>query len=382
MFDFKEQIKKDKEFIDEVWEKLDKKMSVVAVRSREKCPYTSKDGVHVNHRSGDITWWTNGFWGGLMWLMYVGTKNDVYKISAERNEELLDEALAQYFKLHHDVGFMWHITAGVNYAVTGNEKSRIRNMFAASTLASRYNANGKFIKAWNEEPAVTIIDCMMNIPLLYWASRETEDPRFKQIAMNHADTTIKNHIRDDGSVKHICEYDSETGECTGHRAGQGYGLDSSWSRGQSWALHGFALSYIHTGKKEYLDIAKKVAHYFISCVCEDYAPKADFRAPDEPLIYDTSASAIAAAGLLEIAKNVSPLEGQIYYNAAMNLIKVLDERFANYTLDDDSVLGMASERWTDKEEAFGKGAHVPLIWGDYYYVEAIYKLKGFELLFE
>lgn len=382
MFDFKKAAETDRAFIDSTWEKLDKKLSVIAERSRDKIPYTTIGGVHTDHAEKNISWWTNGFWGGLMWLMYCGTKNDTYKISAERNEELLDGALEKFFGLHHDVGFMYHLTAGVNYRLTGNEKSKVRAMYAASVLASRFNSVGKFIRAWNVDPCVTIIDCMMNIPLLYWASREVGDPRFKMIAMDHADTTMENHIRPDGSVKHICVYDPETGEYLENLAGQGYSVDSSWSRGQAWAIHGFVLSYIHTGKQEYLDVAKKVAHYFISCVCDDYAPKADFRSPCEPLLYDTTASACAACGLIEIAKNVPKHEGQIYYNAAIKLLKVLDEKFANYDLDEDSVLQMGSERWTDKPEAIGRGAHVPLIWGDYYYVEAIYKLKGFELLFE
>lgn len=382
MFDFKKATQNDKDFIDSTWEKLDRKLSVVALRSRDKVPYTTKDGVHIMHDGEGITWWTNGFWGGLMWLMYVGTQNEEYKLSAEKNEELLDDALKKFYGLHHDVGFMWHITSGVNYRLTGNEKSKIRSMYAASLLAARFNAVGKFIRAWNSDPSVTIIDSMMNIPLLYWASRETGDPRFKHIAMQHADTTIQNHIRPDGSVKHICVYDAESGDYQKHLAGQGYDLDSSWSRGQAWALHGFILSYIHTGKQEYLDTAKRVAHYFIASVCDDYLPKADFRAPEEPVLYDSTASACAACGLLEIARNVPDYEGQIYYNAAIKLLKALDENFCNYELDEDSVVGFGTERWTNLPEAIGKTANIPIIYGDYYFAEAIYKLKGFNLIFE
>ena len=382
MFDFKEAVMTDWEFINNTWEKLDKKLSIVAQRSRNKIPYTSVDGVHKEHEGEGISWWTNGFWGGLMWLMYVGTKNDTYKLTAERNEEFLDEALKSFYSLHHDVGFMWHLTSGVNYRVTGNEKSKLRSMYAASILASRYNAKGEFIRAWNSDVCVTIIDSMMNIPLLYWASRETGDPRFKHIAMSHADTTIKNHIRPDGSVKHIAVYDAETGEYLEHLAGQGFSKESSWSRGQAWALYGFALSYIHTGKQEYLDTAKKVAHYFISSVCDDYLPKADFRSPDEPVLYDMTAGSCAACGLLEIAKNVSKYEGKIYYNAAIKLLKAMDENFCNYDLNEDAIVTMGTECWTDDANRIGKTANIPIIYGDYYFVEAIYKLKGFDLLFE
>ena len=277
---------------------------------------------------------------------------------------------------------MWHLTAGVNYRITGNEASKKRAIYAANQLSSRFNIKGNFIRAWNVDPCVTIIDSMMNIPLLYWASREIGDARYKHIATAHADTTIQNHIRPDGSVKHICVYDSETGEYIEHLAGQGYDVNSSWSRGQAWALHGFVLSYIHTGKQEYLDTAKRVAHYFISNVCDDYLPKADFRSPKEPLLYDSTASACAACGLLEIARNVPEYEGQMYYNAAIKLLKALDENCCNYEINEDSVVGMGTERWTDDEENIGKIANIPIIYGDYYFTEAIYKLKGFDLLFE
>lgn len=382
MFDLKNAAQQDQEFINNVWEKLDKKLSNIAERSRDKIPYTSINGTHTDHQEKNICWWTNGFWGGLMWLMYYGTKKAVYKLSAERNEEILDKAFESFYGLHHDVGFMWHLTAGVNYRITGSEDSKKRALYAANQLSSRFNIKGNFIRAWNVDPCVSIIDSMMNIPLLYWSSREVGDPRYKHIAMEHANTIMENHIRPDGSVKHICVYDPESGEYLEHLAGQGYDLNSSWSRGQAWALHGFVLSYIHTGKQEYLDTAKRVAHYFIASVCDDYLPKSDFRSPSEPLLYDSTASACAACGLLEIARNVPDYEGQMYYNAAIKLLKALDEKCCNYELNEDSIVGMGTEFWTDDEDLIGKKANIPIIYGDYYFAEAIYKLKGYELLFE
>lgn len=388
IFDWQKATAEEQDFINNVWEKLDKKLSVISERSREKIPYTTIHGVHDNLCEEDalhgekITWWTNGFWPGLMWLMYYGTKKETYKLTAEKAEELLDGAFEQFFGLHHDVGFMWHLSAGVNYRITGNQKSRIRAMYAASILASRYHPTGQFIRAWDGKFCVTIIDSMMNIPLLYWASRETGDSRFKTIAMNHADTTMNHHVRPDGSVKHIVEHNQDTGEYVREIGGQGYGEHSSWSRGQAWAIHGFILSYIHTGKQEYLDTAKRIAHYFIACICDDYMPRADFRAPKEPTIYDNTAAACAACGLLEIARNVPEFEGKVYYQAAIKLLKVLDEKFCNYDLNEDSIIQKGSELWTDDKEAMGKTVHIPIIYGDYYFAEAIYKLKGFDLLFE
>lgn len=141
-------------------------------------------------------------------------------------------------------------------------------------------------------------------------------------------------------------------------------------------LYGFALSYIHTGKQEYLDTAKKIAHYFIACICDDYLPKCDFRSPNEPVIYDSTAGAIAACGLLEIAKNVPEHEKKIYFNAAVKMLKALEENFCNWEEDEDSILQMGTEAYHREE-----GKHIPIIYGDYYFVEAIYKLKGNTTLF-
>ena len=311
-----------------------------------------------------------------MWLMYVGTNNEEYKITAEIAEEKLDKALEQTERLHHDVGFMWNISAGVNYRLTQNKKSMQRFLAAANTLAARFNVEGNFIKAWNGEDHVgwTIIDCMMNIPLLYRASDLEKDPRFKYIALRHADKTMQDHIRPDGSVVHIASHDITNGELIETFGGQGYEVGSSWSRGQSWALYGFVLSYIHTGEIRYLDTAKKVAHYFIANVCDDYLPKCDFRSPEDPVIYDTTAGACAACGLIEIAKCVPQYEKKIYLNAALKLLHAMDEKFCDWSEDTDALLLYGTEAYTN-------GIHMPIIYGDYFYAEALYKLKGFDMLF-
>lgn len=365
----------DRIWVDSVWGKLDGKMRAVTERSGKKIPYTAIDGVHNDMQEKDICWWTNGFWGGLMWLMYLDTKAEGYREAAEYNELLLDQAFRAFDDLHHDVGFMWHITSGVNYRTFGGHESKVRNLMAANILAGRYNLAGKYLSAWNEDrPGWAIIDCMMNIPLLYWASQETKDPRFGYIAMSHADTAMKNHVREDGSVRHIVIYDHVTGEMLKEEGGQGYGEGSSWSRGQAWGLYGFTLSYLHTGKKEYLDTAKKIANYFIASVCEDYLPRCDFRSPETPVIYDSTAGAIAACGLLELAGAVGEYEKVMYRNAALKLLKALEGKFANWDCDNDQVVEMGTER-------YGGGEHMPIIYGDYYFAEALYKLRGNKLLF-
>ena len=375
-------IEPHKEWVDKTWQKIDKKLKVIAPRTDKKgiIPYTTVDGIHTpvyatdenGNRIVDYTWWTNGFWGGLLWLMYLDTKDEMYKECAVNQEELLDKAYENINWLHHDVGFMWHLTSGANYRITGDKKSYTRNYLAATWLASRYNLKGGFIRAWNHEGTKhrTIIDTMMNIQLLHWASEVKDDDRFSQIANAHADMASHCHIRPDGSVAHIIDHDIENGEIK-EIPGQGYGVDSAWSRGQGWALYGFILSYIHTGKKEYLDTAKKIAHYFISCVSDDYLPKADFRAPDEPAIVDSTAAGLAACGLIEIARAVPKYEKKIYINAAIKILKATEKACANYEETEDSLILRGSHSYHRENQR-----EIPIVYADFYFVEALFKLRG------
>lgn len=366
----------NQEWINETWKKIDKKMQKVAVRSRDKIPYTAdENGIHDDRRSTNISLWTNGFWGGLMWLMYIGSKNDVYKTTALNAEKIMDEAFKNYDMLNHDVGFMWHIMSGVNYRITGDKEARLRNIYAANLLASRYDTEGGYIIAWDSDGNryASIIDCMMNIPLLHWASEETSRDTYKAIAIAHADMTMRDHIRHDGSVIHIIHHNNDTGEANELSGGQGYKKGSCWSRGQAWALYGFALSYIHTGKQEYLDTAKKVANYFIAASCNDWLPKSDFRSPKEPVLYDMTAACCAACGLIEIANNVSEYEKETYLSAAINILKACDAKFCNYDEDIDYIVGGGTLMYPNVEF---REVHIPIIYGDYYFVEALLKLRG------
>lgn len=367
-------VEENKKWFDEVWKKLDKKLVAVAKRSFDKIPYTAVDGVHDDKSKEYISWWTNGFWPGLMWIMYDGTKRDVYKDTAINAEKILDGALEEYNGLHHDVGFMWHISSGLHYRLLGDKQSRVRTLYAANVLAGRYNIDGKFITAWNgqSQQGWTIIDSMMNIPLLYWASREIGDARFERIAKAQADMAMRDHVRPDGSVVHIVSHDTQTGDVIETFGGQGYEVGSSWSRGQAWAVYGFALSYLHTGDEKYLDTAKKVANYFIAACCDDYLPKCDFRSPEEPVIYDSTAGAITACGLIELSKHVGEHEKGMYLNAAVKMLKAMEEKFCNWEENVDYIVGYGTER-------YGSGEHMPIIYGDFYFAEAIYMLRGGEI---
>lgn len=364
-------------WINETWNRIEKKMQKTAERSFQKLPYMAVDGIYDDKSKTDITWWTNGFWPAMLLLLYKDTGKMIYLDTARQGEELLAGAFEEYDGLHHDVGFMWHISSGMDYRLTGDKKSRLRALYAANVLAGRFNPAGGYIRAWNNPDSVidqkgwAIIDCMMNLPLLYWASEECKDERFASIARLHADKTMEHHIRNDGSVRHIVEYDPANGSFVREYGGQGYGEGSSWSRGQAWGLYGFALSYMHTKKPEYLDTAKKIAHYFISCTYDDWLPRCDFRSPDVPVIRDSTAGMIAACGLLELSHCVCDTEKELYHKAAIRLLKAAEQTQCDWNEDSDGILGMGTERYHGIE-----GRHMSIIYGDYFLVEAIYKLRG------
>ena len=367
----------NKRWVEETWAKLERKMSIIAERTDIPTPNVNDDGVYVNVTSPSN--WINGFWPGMMLLMYKATGNEIY-LKRERNVmDNIDKALTNYESLHHDMGFIWDITSGADYRITGDAKQKQRALTAAAHLMSRYNLNGKFIRAWEQWRGFdvkgwAIIDCMMNLPLLYRATEITGDNRFKMVAMSHADTTMQYHVRPDGSCNHINEYDPENGGYVKSHTGQGYGENSSWSRGQAWGVYGFVLSYIFTGKKEYLDTAKRVANYFIASVSlTDWLPLADFRAPAEPVHYDSTAGMCAACGMLELAKLLDENEGRMYVDAALNILKSTVEKCAHWDTDKDTVITMGSV-------CYDEGVHVSLIYGDYFFTEALLKLKGVDFL--
>ena len=366
----------DKAWLEDVAARLHTKMTYAVGKAREVdyIPYSTENGqwkpVHIH-------WWTNGFWPATMWQMYLATKDELYRDEAIRTEKMLDVNLEDFEGLSHDVGFMWLIQSGVRYALEGNTDSYARTMRAAQHLACRYNPNG-FIRAWNGEgrQGWAIVDCMMNLPLLYWASEVSGDPRFRLIAMKHADTAMDVFVRPDGSCNHIIIFDAETGEVLDNPGGQGYESGSSWSRGQAWALYGFTLSYLHTGKQEYLDTAKRVANYFISQITDDYIPRCDFRQPAEPVLKDDTAGAVAAAGLLVLAQQLPELEAVTYYDVAVKMLRAMEREDINWELNDPALLQRCTAAYHDIP-----CRHITMNYADYYFVEAIQMLRGQKMLF-
>lgn len=366
------------EWAKDISQKIKIKMRIVAERNQGKIPYTTCNGKFDDQSKDNIGWWTNGFWGGMMWQMYGATDDLLYRQIAEKIENLLDRNLMLSQGLDHDNGFKWLPTAVANYRITGNKDSCNRALLAADNLAGRFNLAGQFIRAWNDNGSGdragwAIIDCMMNLPLLYWAAQELNDPRYMHIAKAHADMTQEYFVREDGSVNHIVEFAPDTGAWIRVRGGQGCGDDSSWTRGQAWALYGFVLSFLHTGETKYLNTAKRVANYFIANIPENGLIPVDFRQPLDCALEDSTAAAIAACGLLEIAKKVMLEERHVYEGAAVRLLKALTEKCCNWHTDCDYILEKCTAAFHDKEHEFS------IIYGDYYFMEAIWKLTGEEI---
>lgn len=380
----------NQEWLDQTYHKLLVKMKAECGRIGTKIPYTTdKDGTYHDIEEGPwgIGNWTNGFWPGMLWQMYEATGDETYRKTAVGVEERLDVLLRSSETVDHDLGFLFLLSSVANYRKTGDMEARRRGLLAASLLALRYNLDGKFIRAWpdgmgklvdmmggGDIRGFMIIDCMMNIPLLYWASRETNDPRFGKIAVNHAETARRYIVRPDGSCNHIVAFDPETGEYLNNPGGQGYRQGSSWSRGQSWAVYGFALSYRHTGDASFLDTAKKCAHYCIANLAvNDWLPLVDYRQPAEPVKYDSTAAMCTACGLLEIAGHVGEEEARFYTEAAYRILRACEKKFVNWNPDQDSIVDGGTYFYHDPT---GENTEVPIIYADYYFIEAILRLKG------
>lgn len=362
------------EILPELWEALEAKTEAMIGQIGDKSPHVApaSTGQYDDMRHD---WWTSGFWPGILWIMYDMTGKELYKAPAWRWDELLERKSVTANNFHHDVGFQYLPTAVIKHKLTGDEDGRRRGLAAATFLAGRFNLAGGFIRAWNQDKTGwAIVDCTMNLSLLFWAAEETQDPRFSQIACAHADTVVEHFVREDGSVNHIVSFDPYSGKVIESLGGQGAGPDSSWSRGAAWALHGLANTYRYTGEKKYLQGAQRVAHYFLAMLPEDHIAHWDFRAAEnlEAEPRDTSAASCAASGLLELAYALPEVEGRPYREAAEQILLSLTRNYGTW----DQPEHEAILRCGTGNKPAGENIHVSLIYGDYYYVEALAKLKG------
>ncbi|TBL68212.1 glycoside hydrolase family 88 protein [Paenibacillus thalictri] len=370
------QASKLSDILPEVWEALQPKVDRMIEQLKDKSPHVAKaDGKYDNMI---LDWWTSAFWPGILWIMYDMTGKEHYREAAWDWDERIELCTLRDNRFHHDVGFQYLPTAIIKHKITGDKDGRRRGLQAANFLAGRFNMAGNFLRAWNDDKTGwAIVDSSMNLSILFWAAEELKDPRFKHVGKAHANTVLSRFIREDGSVNHIIEFDPESGEYLGSLGGQGAGPDSSWSRGQSWALHGMANVYRYTGDIRYLQAARRVAHYFLACLPDDYVAHWDFRANGGDLASeerDTSAAACAASGLLEIAAALPEAEGRLYRDAAERMLLSLTQHYGTWDRPEHEAILVEG---TGHKPA-GQNINVSLIYGDYYYVEALAKLMGWQ----
>ncbi len=342
---------------------------------------TETDRMPRNIAPGKKEWntvgvrdWTSGFWPGILWYAYEHSGDESIKAQAERFTEQL-EFIAHSPADDHDIGFQIYCSYGNGYRLTGNEGYRQVMLKAADTLATLFNPTVGTIHSWPSKkqwPHNTIIDNMMNLELLFWASRNGGNKRLYDIAERHAETTMKTLVRSDFSTYHVGVYDTLDGHFIQGITHQGYADDSQWARGQAWAIYGFAVSHRETGRKDFLETAKKLADVFLKRLLVDGIPFWDF---DDPAIpnapKDASAACIAASGLLELSTQLEdPTEREKYQKAATTLIKKLAS---------DDYLSKDSNRaillHSTGNHPKGKEIDVPIIYADYYFMEALLRLK-------
>jgi len=334
----------------------------------------NKDGSLSVVPAGD---WTSGFYPGILWYMYELTGSPEWKEKATKYTHTLEQQM--YNRWDHDIGFRMFPSYGNALRLTGDTSCIPVLVQSARTLITRYYENVGCIRSWdfNQErwQCPVIIDNMMNLELLFWASGETGDPVFRDIAFNHAVTTMKNHYRPDYSSVHVVDYDTITGEVRQKVTHQGYADGSSWSRGQSWGLYGFTMAYRYTDHIDFLKQAEHIAGFLLENpnMPDDLVPYWDYDAPgipNEPR--DVSAAAIMASALYELCRYS---ENGAYYKEKADLImENLGTTYASAPGENygfilaQSVGGKPMDSEVD----------VPLIYADYYYLEALTRKRKLE----
>ena len=327
--------------------------------------------------TSDSKWWTSGFFPGVLWYLYEATGDTLLKEYACDYTSRVEKE--KYNKGNHDVGFMLYCSFGNGYRLTGNEKYKQVLLKGAESLSTRYKDHIGVIRSWNFNRAVwqypVIIDNMMNLELLEWASKKSDNSRFAAIARSHADVTLKNHFRPDYSCWHVVSYDTITGQPEKKHTRQGYSHESSWSRGEAWALYGYVMMYRETQQKHYLAHAKKVANYILTHprMPEDGIPYWDYDAPDIPDTYrDASAGAIMASAFIELSTMIQGELSRKCLMMAETQLKTLTspEYLAEPGTNGNFILKHSVGSLMEHSEV-----DVPLTYADYYYVEALLRYR-------
>jgi len=337
--------------------------------------------------------WTGGFWPGILWYMYEYTEDEKWKTEAIRWTESL--ASNQYNTAHHDIGFMMYCSYGNAIRFLDDPSYKEILVQSAKSLCKRYNEQVGSIQSWNTRKSKgdintwefpVIMDNMMNLELLFYASKVTKDSSFRDIAISHALQTLTHHVRADYSSFHVVNYDPHTGKALHTQTLQGFSDNSTWARGQAWGIYGFTMVYRETGDKRFLSTAEGMADFFLdhprlpddkipywdfNVGEEGYHPDWDYRKENE-IPRDASAAAITASALLELCDYVDADKGRKYEQAAYDILSTLaSEPYLNieqanpYYLLKHSTGNFPSNNEVD----------VPLIYADYYFLEALHRLQ-------
>ena len=330
--------------------------------------------------------WTTGFWTGCIWLAYEHTGDEAFKEAALIQAQSFLERIEQKIDVnHHDMGFLYSLSCVAAYKLTGSEVGKKAALLAADHLAERFRTVGNFLQAWGNpgEPKEyrLIIDCLLNLPLLYWASEVTGDSSYADKAKAHIQTAMKCLVRPDHSTYHTHFFDVNTGEPTYGVTHQGNRNGSAWARGQAWGIYGAALSYRYVKNPEYLDLFFEVTDYFIEHLPEDLVPYWDFdTGSSEPR--DSSASAIAICGILEMCKYLDEEKAAPYLEAADKMLRALMDHCANgdYNKSNGILLHGTYARDSKENTCKNRGVDECNTWGDYFYMEALIRtLKDWNL---
>ncbi len=317
--------------------------------------------------------WVSGFFAGTLWYMYELTADEMWADHARVHTEKLDSI--QYLTWHHDVGFMVFDSFGNGLRIKNIPEYRDKILTTAHSLSTRFRTGAGVLQSWNVDrgwqaergwKCPVIIDNMMNLEILFNATRMSGDSTFFKIAVSHADRTLKNHFRPDASSYHVVDYDPETGEVLHRCTAQGYADESAWARGQAWALYGFATAYSYTGFERYLEQSEKVAAYIIGRLPEDGVPYWDFDAPDIPDTYrDASSAAIMASAFYHLYS----ITGTIQYRQTAD--KMLSSLSSPAYRAEPGTNGGFILMHSVGSLPHGSNIDVPLNYADYYFLEAL-----------
>jgi unsaturated chondroitin disaccharide hydrolase len=329
-------------------------------------------GQGTRYQLAENNHWLAGFWTGLLWLACAATGDEDLRVHAESLLPTFEERLEKRVHITHDLGFLFTLSARAQWQLTGDEVARQLALRAAHELVQRYRPGGRYVQAWGavgdpEEGGRAIIDTLMNLPLLFWASAQSGERAYSRAAQAHAETSLRYLLRPDGAAFHTFFFDQESGEPVGPRTHQGYADDSLWARGQAWAIYGFALAAEWCDGLSFRDAAQRAARRFLVELPPDGVSIWDLRLPeDAPHYPDSSAGAIAASGLLRLARLEGSPDGGEFGPAARKLLKAL---IAHCFETEPEAQGLLRHGTYHAHKGLGVDAY--FICGDYFFLEAL-----------